>query len=293
MQCLKPNKGYYNSNGQHVFGTSPTGHEQEHDIPCGYCEPCRTNKAKLRGFKSFTNSLYVEHAMFITLTYGQFCPITPNYSYTLDKTAIPRFVKRLRKHVETESPGTKIGVLYCGEYGDQDDRPHYHLIIFNYNFTDRYHWRKTKKGHDLDRSPSLEKLWTHGFSEIGSVTAASCTYVATYIYKKKYGKNAQDFYGDREPEYVVTPKKNFVVGREFIRQNIDSITTHGCFKTIEGYSIGIDTHTMKWIETEYPEHALKIKLQKESYDLRKMDKKELYAWELTQAQHNELKKARR
>lgn len=298
MQCLKPNKGYYKEDGTHVFGKSITGHEREHDIPCGYCQPCRTAKAKLRGFKSFTNTLYAKGSMFLTLTYGAFAPITPNYSLTLDKSIIPRFIKRLRKYIQTESRRLgvdipRIGVLYCGEYGDKDERPHYHVIIYNYKFNDLQPWRKSKSGHQCFRSLILEKLWPYGHSEIGTVTAASCTYVATYIYKKQYGKNKEKHYGDRVPEYVVTPKRNFVSGREYIRNNIESLTQHGCFKTIEGYSIGIDTHTMDWISQEFPEHAKKIKLAKESFELNQMDKKELMAWELTNAKKQELQKARR
>lgn len=322
MECLKPNKGWYDKNGQHKFGNPPfSGQANTHDIPCGYCDICRKNKAKLRGFKSFTNSFYVKSSMFITLTYGKYHPVTSNGLPTLDKTAVPLFVKRLRKFLETEhikqagdgdykkgiqmvrslskeqrkeffNP-IKIGVIYCGEYGDEDARPHYHLIVFNYAFTDQYYWRRSKKGHSLYRSPQLETLWRYGFAEIGEVTPATCTYVATYIYKKQYGMNKADYYKGRVEEFVQTPKRNYVTGREYIKNNIDSIADHGCFKTIEGYAIGIDTHTMNWIEQTYPEHALKIRLQKESYEISKLSKQEKEAIELTMTRKKELMKARR
>lgn len=278
MQCLSPNKGHYKPDGTHKFGPSPTGHETEHDIPCGYCDICRTNKAKLRGFKSFTNTLYTESNMFLTLTYGKHYPITPSGLATLDKSAVPRFIKRLRKYIKKTSPDITIGVLYNGEYGDEKDaRPHYHIIIYNYSFPDQYYWRTTPKGYPQNRSKILETLWPYGHAEIGTVTAASATYVSSYIYKKQYGKNKKEHYKDRVEEYVVTPKRNYVTGREFIRKNIDNIANHGCFKTIEGHSIGIDKHTMNWIEKEFPEHALKIKLQKESFTVRKATKQQLEA----------------
>lgn len=315
MQCLKPNKGYYDSNGKHHFGKSPTGHEHEHDLPCGYCETCRRNKAKLRGFKSYATSLTVERSCFLTLTYGKFAPTTPTGQLTLDKTIIPRFLKRLRHQIFDDKlkeigngsikngrrifrtwteeqkqklhESIKIGITYCGEYGE-DLRPHYHLIIYNYDFQkDQFYWRKSKKGYPCYRSPLLETLWPYGHSEIGTVTPASATYVASYIYKKQYGKNAMK-YGDKIPEYIVTPKRNFVSGRDFIRKHIDSISHHGYFRTIDGNCIGIDTHTLQWIEKEFPEHALKIKLAKQNFDLQNLNKQQLENWQIVQNSKKQL-----
>lgn len=318
MECLEPNKGHYLPDGTHKFGPSRNGHENEHDLPCGYCDNCRTNKAKLKGFKSFTNSLFTENNCFLTLTYGKYFPITPSGKPTLDKTAVPRFIKRLRKLIHKEQiqnlgsgdlkkgkqiyktlskrqkkelhAPAQIGVLYCGEYGsvENTEHPHYHIIIFNYDFDDKTHWRYTKKGNETFRSEKLEKLWPFGFSELGTVTAASCTYVASYIYKKQYGEKAKAHYGDKIPEYVVTPKKNFVTGRQFIRKNIDTIAEQGCFKTIEGHAIGIDTHTLQWIQKEFPEHYLKIKLAKESFNIQKLTKQQKEATQLHITKRKEL-----
>jgi len=297
MECLKPNKGHYLPDGTHKFGPSRNGHETEHDIPCGYCDVCRTQKAKLRGFKSFTNTLFTESNMFLTLTHSdKTVAKTPSGLLTLEKDIIPKFVKRLRKFINgkkkiSDPTYHKIGVLYCGEYGD-DLRPHYHLIIFNYQFDDQYYWRTTPKGHFQYRSDKLENIWTAGHAEIGEVTPASCTYVASYIYKKQYGNNAKDHYKDRKPEFVVTPKRNFVTGREFIRQNIDTIAQQGCFKTIEGHSIGIDTNTLNWIKSKTglnnPEAYKKIKLVKESFNITKLTKEQKYAKELTLAKLKDL-----
>lgn len=298
MECLKPKKGHYLPDGTHQFGPSRNGHENEHDIPCGYCDVCLTNKAKLRGFKTFTNSLYIQASMFITLTHSdETLPRTQSGLPTLDKTLVPDFIKKLRFHINgrkkiTDPDYKRIGVVYCGEYGDKDQRPHYHLIIFGYEFDDQRYWRTTKKGYPQYRSAKLDALWGLGNAEIGEVTPASCTYVASYIYKKQYGEKAKEHYQDRIPEYVVTPKKNFVIGREFIKNNIKHIAEQGCFKTIEGYSIGIDKHTLNWIEKEYPEEALKIKLLKESYDIQKMSKQQKEAKELTLLKRKELINAR-
>ena len=199
--------------------------------------------------------------MFLTLTLSdEHLTYTPSGLTTLNKKDVPLFIKRLRKYIQNTCP-TKIGALYNGEYGNEKEgnRPHYHAIIYNFNFDDAKYIGDSKSGYPQYRSPTLDKLWGKGIATIGTVTAASCTYVASYIYKKQYGLNKKEHYKDRIPEYVVPPKRNFVTGREFIRQNIDTIAQQGTFKTIEGYTIGIDTHTLNWIESWNPEAAKKIK----------------------------------
>jgi len=67
--------------------------------------------------------------------------------------------------------------------------------IFGEDFTkDRYFWRKSPSGHPLYRSPTLEKAWKFGNSEIGELTFDSAAYIARYIMKKINGKLADEHY---------------------------------------------------------------------------------------------------
>lgn len=51
---------------------------------------------------------------------------------TLDKKAIPAYIKRLRKLHELDYKGKQPIKYYgVGEYGGQLERPHYHIILFN------------------------------------------------------------------------------------------------------------------------------------------------------------------
>jgi len=76
----------------------------------------------------------------------------------------------------------------CGEYGEKNNRPHYHAIIFGHDFTDRVFYGTAPSGHDLFMSPTLEKIWKQGFVQVGDVTYESAAYVARYIMKKVTGK---------------------------------------------------------------------------------------------------------
>lgn len=121
---------------------------------------------------------------FITLTYDNE-NLPENRS--ISKEELQKFFKRLRKRT-----GQKLRYFACGEYGEKNNRPHYHAIIFGYDFPDKELYSKAN-GQLLFRSRELEKLWTKGFSTIGHVTFESCAYVARYVMKK---------YKNSDPEKV-------------------------------------------------------------------------------------------
>jgi hypothetical protein len=98
-------------------------------------------------------------------------------------------MKRVRKKL-----GTKVRFFGCGEYGEDNLRPHYHIILFGYDFPDKKPWRQTGSGHITYRSEELETLWTFGHSEIGTVLLQSAGYVARYVMKKVTGKAAAEHY---------------------------------------------------------------------------------------------------
>jgi len=131
-------------------------------------------------------SLHEENS-FLTLTYSD--DHLPD-DYSVDLRELQLFVKRLRKEIAP----TRIRFYACGEYGDQGNRPHYHAIIFGYDFPDRSAWRKTATGYLTYRSALLEKLWPFGHAEIGTVSRSSGAYVARYCLKKINGPIAADHY---------------------------------------------------------------------------------------------------
>ena len=107
---------------------------------------------------------------------------------SLDVTEYQRFMKRLRKRF-----GKNIRFFHCGEYGDENKRPHYHAIIFGMDFKDKKLWTN-RDGNKLYTSEALQELWPYGFSTIGEVTFQSAAYVARYIMKKWKGDGAEDHY---------------------------------------------------------------------------------------------------
>lgn len=145
-----------------------------------------------------------ELSSFVTLTFADE-HLPPDLSLSVRDLQL--FMKRLRKR------SGKIRFFACGEYGDQNFRPHYHLILFGKDFADKVPWRKTGSGHVVYRSEELEKLWPFGHAEIGTVTPQSCGYVARYCIKKVNGDRAKNHYTRIHPETgeLLTVRPEFIV----------------------------------------------------------------------------------
>lgn len=136
-------------------------------------------------------SLHDENS-FITLTYRTECLPSDG---SLSKRALQLFFKRLRFEILPQT----VRYYACGEYGDTNGRPHYHSILFGFQFQDLKPWRKTPNGDVLYRSATLEKLWPWGQCEVGHVTHQSCGYVARYALKKVTGVSAVAHYTRPHP----------------------------------------------------------------------------------------------
>lgn len=102
---------------------------------------------------------------------------------TLVPNDITLFLKRLRKRVDRDNPGQRLRYFAVGEYGSKYGRPHYHLIIFGWRPSDLV-IHEVRANYTVYRSPTLEKLWTYGYSTVGDVNAGVAKYCARYVTKK-------------------------------------------------------------------------------------------------------------
>jgi len=146
---------------------------------------------------------------FVTLTYAE-SSLPPGGSLCLRDFQL--FLKRLRR----SAAPARVRFFHCGEYGEKFLRPHYHALLFGYDFADKAEWAVRSSG-PVWRSELLEELWPHGQSEIGSVTFESAAYVARYVCKKVTGDAAAEHYtrldsgtGELvqvEPEYATMSRK--------------------------------------------------------------------------------------
>ncbi len=191
MACFHPLKGWLSKNlsalGKRpvTFIKSQAYTDRPVTIPCGQCSGCRLERSRQWAIRCHHEaSLYKENS-FITLTYSE--ENLPK-DLSLDVRELQLFMKKLRKKYPQ-----RIRFYACGEYGEKNGRPHYHLCLFNHQFNDLVPYRESN-GHMLYTSAQLEKLWTHGYATIGEVTFQTAAYTARYIMKKINGKEADNHY---------------------------------------------------------------------------------------------------
>lgn len=140
-------------------------------------------------------ALYTCNA-FVGLSYSEFWlpgrDISPGGN--LVRKHLVDFVKRLRWRLDE-----KIRVFYCGEYGDQTQRAHFHLIIFNYPAC-RWGQTRHKRVFCCESCQLLQDLWPMGEIHSEGTSAAAFEYVAGYVTKKLTRKDDERLMG-RNPEF--------------------------------------------------------------------------------------------
>lgn len=138
-------------------------------LPCGKCLGCQMDKAKEWTLRCRLEMQQHKHAAFITLTYDdEHCP------RRLKKPDLQRWFKRLRKAIAKQKDGDDgaarlLRYFACGEYGETNQRPHYHALVFGASEADR---------------ATVDRTWGMGRTQCVPVTPQRIAYVAGYVQKK-------------------------------------------------------------------------------------------------------------
>ncbi len=200
MPCYSPLKGYkdHQTGGIIFKRTSHTTHTME--VACGQCFGCRLDRTRMWAMRLVHEAelhLDDQGSCFVTLTYRDQRECNENqlkHNYylppdtSLHKSHFQKFIKRLRKQFPQ-----KIRYFHCGEYGDENLRPHYHACLFNVRFDDQVVYQD-KEGLITYESETMAELWPYGFSTIAELNFETAAYTAGYILKKVNGRQADDEY---------------------------------------------------------------------------------------------------
>jgi len=152
-------------------------------LPCGSCRGCRLERSRQWAMRCTHEASLYDDNCFITLTYDD--DHLPSDG-SLNKKHFQDFMKRLRSRFSER----RIRFYHSGEYGSQFRRPHYHALLFNFDFADKKLF-KISNGERLYTSKVLENCWRFGFGSVGAVTFESAAYVARYIMKKVLGDSVE------------------------------------------------------------------------------------------------------
>lgn len=191
-----PRHNYYKDPVSKIVFSKVYGRLQ---VPCGRCPACRRRKQNEWSFRILEEAKYTRLCAFITLTYNDLnLPLTDSGVPTLDPKHLHTFIKNLRYDLGKQT----FRYFACGEYGDQFERPHMHMILF-YNGS---------KDHDYIKS-RIERRWIHGFIEYDpEVTAGRAKYCAKYS-MKQVGFD----YGDCIPPFARMSRRPGI-GKKFLDQ---------------------------------------------------------------------------
>ena len=172
-------------------------------IACKTCVGCRVYQSQQWGIRATHEAQMHEDNCFLTLTYD---PLYLPKDGCLVKKDMQNFFKRLRKNLKT-----KFRYLYCGEYGTQNGRPHYHALLFGLDFKDKQFHHYSASNHPEFTSETLTRIWGKGICTIGSMTYQSACYVGRYATKKVNGISKEAWYAivDENGE-VITDENNVI-----------------------------------------------------------------------------------
>lgn len=136
---------------------------------------------------------------FVTLSYDEEnVPWSEKSVMTLQLRDYQLWMKKLRRRVAREWHGRKIRFYIAGEYGDEGQRPHYHVALFNFPAcrrgntlrvpgTNRPDWKRCCVACSM-----AGETWGKGDVVVGNLEMHSAQYICGYVIKKLTGEQAKE-----------------------------------------------------------------------------------------------------
>lgn len=164
-------------------------------VRCGKCLPCRETRQKEWSVRLNDEFQKAFTAYFVTLTFNN--ESLEKYP-KLDKSQFQRFLKRLRQYdlrglpttyngkkvLRIDGKGQNFKYFAVGEYGTKTNRPHWHMLMFNFPYDQEmteiiidYAWREENK--------------TLGMDHVGIVKGGAIEYVTDYLFKNEYKESTR------------------------------------------------------------------------------------------------------
>lgn len=274
MSCNKPLIAFQNieknERGKRSISFSPNGNSVPTALPCGQCMGCRLDKARSWAIRLHLEGLQHEESCFITLTYSE---ENIPYGNSLVPEDLSRFIKRLRKHCGD----SRIRYYGVGEYGGSTERPHYHAIVYGYNFPDRK--RFIDRGHyTIDNSAILARIWPFGHATVQNNSIECAAYVSKYAIKKITGEKASSWYEkidsetgevySRVPEFSRMSRRPGI-GHKWLLKYYKDLYPKGYITDGKGVKIPPPEYFNKMYEKWYPEEMEKFRDSKREENFRR------------------------
>lgn len=160
---------------------------------CYTCPPCRVKRKKQWASRLWLESMCWKDNAFVTLTYS-------DKELPSDGSLNPKHTQEFLKKLRSRIFPSKIRFFLCGEYGSKTQRPHYHLILFNYRSCLRG-TTDLRVEHCCAQCDMVQESWGKGKIQLGPVGEKSCMYIAKYV-TKGWNRNETELLRGRHPEFT-------------------------------------------------------------------------------------------
>lgn len=238
-----------------------TGTVENPTVPCGECLGCKKDKTRSWALRCVHEASLHEENCFVTLTYdADHLPLWGS----LQPEDVTLWLKRLRRRIEPR----RVRYLVSGEYGTLLRRPHYHAILFGYDFPDKRQVAE-RDGFPVWTSQLLSTLWTAGLHELGSVSYASAAYTAAYVTKNT---GPQPLTCDAEtgevhslhPEYT-RMSRNPGLGAGWADKYPEELLRHDAVIS-DGRELPLPNYYLKRLEVNHPMMAEWLRIRRKLID---------------------------
>ena len=278
MQCINKIKAGWNKAGEITFKKKQHNPELVgFEFECRKCLPCRLNISREKAIRAYHEAKMHQNNIFLTLTYNE----ENLKSSRLQFLDFQLFMKSLRELITRDikdldvKKSLTISYMVTGEYGEQNKRPHWHAILFNYSPPDSKYSYTTDRGDKVYTSKILSDLWGRGKIEFGDVTLESASYTARYAAKKLVHGQDQDH--DYHPLHQTS--KGRAMGRTWIEKYYKHTFDNGFVILPNGQKAKIPRYYVDWLKknkpTEWESYVTDLRLKQQEHAKERARKEEL------------------
>lgn len=256
MRCIRPIRAGYTAAGSVTYSSKLISKELvTFEFECRKCLPCRLNAAREKSVRAYHEAQMHEESIFLTLTYDNEHLKSPWLQYIDFQLFMKSLREKVTRGITDKETKERLAIRYyvTGEYGEENKRPHWHAIIFNYRPKDAEEKYKTDRGEQVWKSKEIRDLWKKGDIEFGSVTIDSASYVTRYAAKKLvHGR-------DQEHRFhpIHKPSTGRAIGRTWIEKHYQHVFSNGFIVLPNGSTTKIPRYYEDWYRKNHFDSWLK------------------------------------
>lgn len=189
---------------------------------CGQCAPCRLNRRRQWTWRQYLESLTHDQSCFVTLTYApEYLPENGSLS--------PRHLQLWLKRIRFELSPVRVRYFGVGEYGEEKDRPHYHISLFGVPWSAL----PVRSRNAFDPRKVELTSWRFGQAFVAEFNETTAQYISGYVVKKLTRPDDVRLLPGQLPEFARMSLRPGI-GKEAMRIVAESLSRSGLLDEIDG-----------------------------------------------------------